>query len=60
MQTKELDIFSQGLLTLLNVGGPKMHCRLIEQCIKLFTELLEVIRTNGFEVVLNFSFSKYA
>uniref|UniRef100_A0A915PMF8 UBR-type domain-containing protein n=1 Tax=Setaria digitata TaxID=48799 RepID=A0A915PMF8_9BILA len=50
-QLKELDIFSKGLLILLNIGGPKIHCRLIEQCAKLFGQLVNVIRKNGLELL---------
>ncbi|KAL3998511.1 E3 ubiquitin-protein ligase UBR4 family protein [Acanthocheilonema viteae] len=50
-QLKELDIFSKGLLTLLNIGGPKIHCRLIDQCAKLFRELVDLIQRDGLELL---------
>lgn len=50
-QLKEVDLFSKALLTLLNIGGPKIHCRLIVQCTKLFRELVGTIRTEGLEVI---------
>ncbi|VDK62634.1 unnamed protein product [Onchocerca ochengi] len=50
-QLKEVDLFSKALLTLLNIGGPKIHCRLIVQCTKLFRELVGTIRTEGLELL---------
>uniref|UniRef100_A0A158Q763 UBR-type domain-containing protein n=1 Tax=Elaeophora elaphi TaxID=1147741 RepID=A0A158Q763_9BILA len=50
-QLKEMDIFSKGLLTLLNIGGPKIHCRLIERCAKLFEELVDMIQRDGLELL---------
>uniref|UniRef100_A0A1I7VYD8 Zinc finger in N-recognin family protein n=1 Tax=Loa loa TaxID=7209 RepID=A0A1I7VYD8_LOALO len=50
-QLKEVDIFSKGLLTMLNIGGPKIHCRLIEQCAKLFQELVDLIQKDGLELL---------
>nr|CDQ02269.1 Bm2763 [Brugia malayi] len=48
-QFKEMNIFSKCLLTLLNIGGPKIHCHLIQQCAKLFCNLVDVIRKDGLE-----------
>ncbi|EJW86248.1 zinc finger protein [Wuchereria bancrofti] len=50
-QLKEMNIFSKCLLTLLNIGGPKIHCHLIEQCAKLFRDLVDVIRKDGLELL---------
>ncbi|MCP9258029.1 hypothetical protein DINM_001193 [Dirofilaria immitis] len=50
-QLKELDVFSKALLTLLNIGGPKIHCHLVKQCAKLFRELVDMIRKDGLELL---------
>ncbi|KAK6106256.1 E3 ubiquitin-protein ligase UBR4 family protein [Brugia pahangi] len=50
-QFKEMNIFSKCLLTLLNIGGPKIHCHLIQQCAKLFCNLVDVIRKDGLELL---------
>ncbi|CAG9534494.1 unnamed protein product [Cercopithifilaria johnstoni] len=50
-QLKELDIFSKSLLTLLNIGGPKIHCRLIDRCTKLFQELIDMLQKDGLELL---------
>ncbi|VDM95152.1 unnamed protein product [Thelazia callipaeda] len=54
-QLKQIDVFSKALLSVLNLGGPVMHCRLIELCSRLFSELLSVIRLDGLELLMGSS-----